>query len=389
MKILYLECNMGASGDMLIGALSGLFDNKEQVEKELNSLGLPDTVIALEEDTRCGIAGIKAKVYINGREEGERHEKHHSHMKLEMISEIIDSLKVSDKVKSDAKAVYNLIAEAESTVHNTAVCAVHFHELGAMDAVADVVCCAYLFNKLGADRVYVSPVNVGSGSVRCAHGILPVPAPAAAYLLRNIPFYVSDINAELCTPTGAALIKYFATDFSLPLQLVTEKIGYGLGEKSFDTANCLRVFLSNSEKDESVVELICNVDDMTGEEISFACETFLREGALDVYTAPIYMKKSRPAFKITVMCERAQQDRFIKLMFRHTATIGIRCVEFKRFVLDREEKVFDSSLGKVRVKVSKGYSVCRKKAEYDDLKKLSQDNDLPIQQVKNIVENEF
>ena len=286
MKTLYIECNMGAAGDMLLAALSELTGDLKACEDKLNSLGIPDVTYKFEKSVKCGIEGTHAHVSINGVEEdGHMHEPHHEehhhghiheehhhhHTHMSDIENIINGLNVSDKVKSDALAVYGIIADAESKAHGKPVTDIHFHEVGTMDAVADIVGVCVLIDLIGAERIVVSPLATGFGQVRCAHGILPVPAPATASIIEGIPSFGGDVEGELLTPTGAALLKHFADSFGTRPVMNIEKTGYGMGRKDFAKANMLRTFLGESGNEgDMVVEMKFNVDDMTGEEIGYA-----------------------------------------------------------------------------------------------------------------------
>ena len=243
MKTLYLNCSMGAAGDMLMAALLELLPDPDSFVSKLNALAIPEVHFEKEKSIKCGITGTHMKVTVHGQEEGEMH--HHSH--LQDIEHIVSHLDVSDGIWKDILAVYQEIAQAESKVHGVPVTDIHFHEVGTMDAIADVTAVCMLMAEIAPDQVIVSPVHVGSGQVHCAHGILPVPAPATAYILKGIPIYGGQIDGELCTPTGAALLKYFATKFGdMPIMNVTS-IGYGMGTKDFEAANCVRAFLGETE----------------------------------------------------------------------------------------------------------------------------------------------
>ena len=397
MKTLYVECKMGAAGDMLTAALAELLPDADAFVQEMNALGLPGVSFSLEKTSKCGITGTHAAVLVNGEEEEsldhhhhehEDHEHHHDHehghthvhSSLEDIRHIVnDHLAVSDKVKKDIMAVYELIAEAESHAHAVPVTQIHFHEVGTMDAVADVTAVCLLMEKLSPDKVIVSPVHVGSGQVRCAHGILPVPAPATAYILKGVPFYGGDVLGELCTPTGAALLKYFAAEFGPMPVMNVQAIGYGMGKKDFKAANCVRVFLGESaETAEEVYELSCNIDDMTGEKMAYAMEMISRAGALDVYTVPIGMKKNRPGIWLRVMCREQQKEEIIKAIFRHTTTIGIREQRFERHVLRRETEQVDTPIGVIRRKNVSGYGVKRSKWEYEDVAAAAKEHGISL-----------
>lgn len=405
MRKIYLDCSMGAAGDMLTAALLELTPDPDGYINRLNALGIPGVRYEREKSEKCGILGTHISVKIHGSEEGEEHhheghdrhhdredrhhEEHHGehghhnheHSTLHGISHIIEDLNAPEKVKADALAVYESIAKAESEVHGKTVDEIHFHEVGSLDAVADVAAVCMLLNDLDAS-VYASPVNTGSGSVKCAHGILPVPAPATANLLKGVSAYSDGTNGELCTPTGAALLKYFVKKFCDMPVMITEKTGYGMGKKDFEKANCLRAFLGEAaEKDGTVTLLQCNLDDMSGEALGFACEELLKNGALDVWTAPVYMKKNRPAVMLSALCENADSKKFARLIFRHTSTTGVRESEVKRYTLDREERSVDTPYGNVRIKTSSGYGEQKAKFEYDDIAKIARENGLSITQV--------
>ena len=304
------------------------------------------------------------------------------------IEHIVAGLKLPEKVKSDILAVYGLIAQAESHVHGVPVTDIHFHEVGTMDAVADVTAVCLLINEIAPDEVMVSPVHVGSGQVRCAHGILSVPAPATAHILKDIPIYGGAIKGELCTPTGAALLKHFATRFGDMPVMKIQSIGYGMGKKDFETANCVRAMLGETkDKKDTVLELSCNVDDMTAEAIGFAMERLFEGGAMEVYTVPIGMKKSRPGTLIRVMCREEDRENIIALLFKHTTTIGIREAITRRYVLDRRMEALNTPYGEVRRKVSLGYGVSRSKYEYDDLARIAKAESISLDEVKRHLEN--
>lgn len=304
MRILFFDCGMGAAGDMVMGALLSLIPDKDAFIKEINSIGIPDTAVSYENDSKCGISGIHISVHIAGKEEEcDETDLHHSrehvhhHAGLDDIRKIIDNLKVSDKVKKEVTNIYMMIAQAESKVHGKDVGEIHFHEVGMMDAIADITGCAMLLEKLSVQSIYISPVNTGFGKVRCAHGILPVPAPATAELLKGVPCYAGRIEGELCTPTGAALLSYYGTAYSQMPPMCIMETGYGCGKKDFEAANVVRAVLGETDSEpDSIIELACNIDDMTGEELGYVTKLLLNEGALDVYTAAISMKKTGREF---------------------------------------------------------------------------------------------
>lgn len=318
----------------------------------------------------------------HGGESGHGHEHHYS--SLHDIEHIVrDHLALSEKVKEDILTVYGLIAEAESAAHGVPVTEIHFHEVGTMDAVADIAMVCLLMDRLSPDEVIASPVHVGSGQVRCAHGILPVPAPATAHILKNVPIYGGKVKGELCTPTGAALLKHFAVRFGEMPVMKLQAAGYGMGKKDFEAANCVRAMLGETEGEgDFVLELSCNVDDMTAEAVGFAMECFMAGGALDVYTVPIGMKKSRPGILIRVICREQDREGILALLFRHTSTIGVRETRMRRHVLDRRITALETSFGVVHRKESSGHGVTRIKYEYEDLAAIARERGMGIEEVK-------
>lgn len=407
MKILYLECNMGVAGDMLMSALSELHPDPDGFINRLNSLNIPGIKAERLTKKKSGISGTHIKVMFDGKEEDEHlhhhhehthdehhhmHEEHHHvhthehthvHRGMEEIKNIITSLPVSEKVKDDALSVYKLIAEAESAAHNCEVSEIHFHEVGTMDAIADIVGVCMLIDELSPDMIVSSPINTGSGTVQCAHGILPVPAPATAFILKSIPIYSNEINGELCTPTGAALVKYFAQKFGAMPTMSVSAVGYGFGTREYETLNCVRAFMGETAgSTDTIVQLSCNMDDISGERISFAQARLFEAGALDVFTIPIGMKKSRPGVLFNCICRQEDKDKMVKLIFKHTSTIGIRETVCQRYVLDRSEEVVHTQYGDVRIKKSEGYGVKKIKPEYNDLEKLAVENNIDISDIK-------
>lgn len=400
MKTLYIQCNMGCAGDMLMSALSELLPNKDEFFQKLNKIGLKDVVYESKAVERCGITGTLTDVKINGEieestdndhnhEHSHHHHDHHHHEHSDMksITEIINGLNIPEKVKNDAIEVYNIIADAESKVHNKPVDLIHFHEVGNKDAIADIVGVSYIMYELDVDNICCSNINVGSGTVKCAHGILPVPAPATAFIMKGMPVYSNDVVGELCTPTGAALLKYFVNEYKPMPTIEIEKIGYGMGHKEFETANCVRAILGNTqeEKTDTITKLECNIDDMTGEEISFAEEMLFSAGARDVFTVPIYMKKNRPAVILTCLCVEKDKNKIIETIFKHTSTIGIRETVMNRYVLNRKIEEKHTKLGTIQVKKSFGYGCEKEKIEYSTLSELATKNDMSISQVKKLI----
>lgn len=404
MKTLYLDCGMGASGDMLSAALLELLPEPDTFLEKLNALGIPGVQIEKEKSVKCGITGTHMVVTIHGEEEGETmhghsHESGHSHghghhhtsghshghhhSGMHEIEHIVANLNIPPKVQEDVLAVYNLIAEAESHAHGVPVTDIHFHEVGTMDAVADITAVCMLMQEISPDELIVSPIHVGCGQVECAHGILPVPAPATAFILKDIPMYGGSIKGELCTPTGAALVSYFADRFGDMPIIKTQAIGYGMGKKDFPAANLVRAILGETaDKTDVVSELSCNVDDMTGEAVAFAAERLFEAGALDVYTIPIGMKKSRPGILIRVLCREQEREKILGVLFRHTTTIGVRETLMHRYVLERSIETLQTPYGEVHCKRSAGYGTLRYKYEYEDLARIASEQNLSLDEVR-------
>lgn len=432
MKTIYLECNMGAAGDMLAAALLELHPDRQGFIKRLNDLGLLGVRFEAERSVKCGITGTHMRITVNGAEEesydghehahehshehehhdcehGDHHhdhdcehshehydcehghehthshEHHHAHYGLKDIEHTVSHLNLTDKVRSDVLSVYRLIAEAESHAHGSPIDEIHFHEVGSLDAIADITAVCLLINELAPERIITSPIHVGCGQVRCAHGVLPVPAPATAWILKDVPTYGGEVRGELCTPTGAALIKHFADEFGAQPTMRILNIGYGCGKKDFEWANCIRAMLGETTMNrDSVVELSCNLDDMTPEAVGFAMERLFEAGALDVYTLPAGMKKNRPGVLLTCICRHEQRDELVKTMFMHTTTLGIRERECNRYILDRKVETLCTEYGSIRVKKAEGWGVKREKPEYDDLAAVARKCGISIAQAEDL-----
>lgn len=394
MKILYIECSMGVAGDMLMGALYELLNDEDRKKftDKMNSLGIEGLHVEAVPSVKCGINGTHMNVTIDGHEELEsHHSEHHHHHGASMhdIRHVIDAAGISENVKKNAVEVYECIAQAESRVHGKSADEIHFHEVGSKDAMADIIGCCMLIDIIGADRIVVSPVTTGFGNVRCAHGILPVPAPATALILNDVPLRAGSIEGELCTPTGAALVKHYADEFGNMPQMTVSRIGYGMGTKDFAAANCVRVFvgIQATRTAKTIVQLCCNIDDMTAEELGYAAELLMDEGALDVYTTAIGMKKSRPGTLLTVMCREEDRERIAGLIFRNTTTLGMRVYHCERMILERSEKTLHTEFGDVRCKEASGYGVVRSKLEYDDVRRLAKSSGRSIREIRDIIEN--
>ena len=432
MKTLYLECNMGAAGDMLTAALLELHPDPQGFVERMNRLGLPGVVFAAQPAVKCGITGTQVSVTVGGEEEeshdvplhshvhetaqdeahpGHAHDHvhvhdhehthdhehehthghehshgHHHHAGMGDIRHILSHLDIPQPVRQDAEAVYQLIAQAESHAHGRPVEEIHFHEVGTLDAVTDVVAVCWLLHDLAPEQIVASPVHVGCGQVRCAHGILPVPAPATAYILQGVPTYGGSVQGELCTPTGAALLKHFVQRFGPSPVMRVEKTGYGMGKKDFEAANCVRAMLGQTQEESTTIaQLACNLDDMTPEALGFAQERLWEAGALDVTTAPIGMKKNRPGVQLTCLCRLEDREKLVSVLFAHTTTLGVRESLCTRYTLARSQRTVETEHGPVRVKEARGWGVTREKPEYEDVAKIAREQGLTLDQVKELL----
>ena len=430
MKTLYLECNMGAAGDMLTAALLELHPDPQGFVERMNRLGLPGVVFAAQPAVKCGITGTQVSVTVGGEEEeshdvplhshvhetaqdeahpghahdhvhGHDHEHthdhehshghehghgHHHHAGMGDIRHILSHLDIPQPVRQDAEAVYQLIAQAESHAHGRPVEEIHFHEVGTLDAVTDVVAVCWLLHDLAPEQIVASPVHVGCGQVRCAHGILPVPAPATAYILQGVPTYGGSVQGELCTPTGAALLKHFVQRFGSSPVMRVEKTGYGMGKKDFEAANCVRAMLGQTQEESTTIaQLACNLDDMTPEALGFAQERLWEAGALDVTTAPIGMKKNRPGVQLTCLCRLEDREKLVSVLFAHTTTLGVRESLCTRYTLARSQRTVETEHGPVRVKEARGWGVTREKPEYEDVANIAREQGLTLDQVKELL----
>lgn len=450
MKTLYLECNMGAAGDMLTAALLELHPDPQGFVERMNRLGLPGVVFAAQPAVKCGITGTQVSVTVGGEEEeshdvplhshvhetaqdeahpghahdhvhvhdhehthdhehshGHEHEHthehehehtyghehshehghgHHHHAGMGDIRHILSHLDIPQPVRQDAEAVYQLIAQAESHAHGRPVEEIHFHEVGTLDAVTDVVAVCWLLHDLAPEQIVASPVHVGCGQVRCAHGILPVPAPATAYILQGVPTYGGSVQGELCTPTGAALLKHFVQRFGSSPVMRVEKTGYGMGKKDFEAANCVRAMLGQTQEESTTIaQLACNLDDMTPEALGFAQERLWEAGALDVTTAPIGMKKNRPGVQLTCLCRLEDREKLVSVLFAHTTTLGVRESLCTRYTLARSQRTVETEHGPVRVKEARGWGVTREKPEYEDVANIAREQGLTLDQVEELL----
>ena len=400
MRILYYDCFSGICGDMNLGAMIDLGISAEYLKGELSKLNLKGWELVIEKDQRHGIFGTKVTVEVSSRTSlkhgifgfSGKH-KHHAHRNLNDIIKIIGDSGLSAKDKILSIEIFKKVAKAEAKVHNTTIEEIHFHEVGAIDSIIDIVGAAICFNALDIDAVHVSPVELGGGAVKCAHGTLPVPAPATAEILTGIPVKYNGVGFETTTPTGAAIIATIGKEFGISPMLKTDKIGYGIGhKKNPDLPNILRIYIGESvdkEREHDSLLIECNIDDMNPEFFDFVSAKLFDAGAGDVYLSNITMKKGRPATMLSVICDVGKAETIKGIIFAETTTVGLRVFPFEKETLAREFQTIETPLGKVTVKRSfyngKEVSV---KAEYEECKKIALEKNLPIKEVYNII-NKF
>ena len=381
MGIAYFDCFSGISGDMVLGALVDAGADLRAIEVELRKLGLEGWKISAEKVKRGAIFATQVKVETN--------EGHH-HRGLSVILGRIEKAELAPRAAERARKIFTRLAEAEARVHNVPVEEIHFHEVGAVDSIVDIVGAAIGFELLGIDEFACSPLDVGAGQVKTAHGLLPVPAPATAELLRGAPVYTSGIARELVTPTGAAIATTLATRYAEIPEMTLRAVGYGAGSADFvEKANVLRILIGDGAASEagehwdapvSVIET--NLDDMSPQIYGYLVDRVLAAGALDVFSTPVQMKKNRPGTLVTILCEQAHVARMIDLVFRETTTIGVRTHDVRRKVLDSELVPVETAFGEVRVKISRmNGSVLNATPEYEDCQRIAAEKGIPLRQV--------
>ena len=376
-NILYFDIIGGISGDMTLASLLDLGVPKEIFLQELNKLNM-DNEFEIEIDYKYenGIKGTKVNVITT---------EQHCHRNLIDVYDIIDNSRLNNNIKERAKEIFMIVAKAEAKVHGTTIDKIHFHEVGAIDSIVDIVGSCILLDLLNIDKVYSTSVPLGSGFIQCAHGVIPAAAPATVEILKNIPVKFNHVKGECTTPTGAAIIKTICDEFIDELDFNTKKIGYGVGHKKFEKPNILRVALAQEdEHNEVVYEIVANIDDMSSEIYSYLFEKIMDEGALDVFTESIFMKKNRPAYKISILTKKKDLNKFIKLLLTETSTFGVRYKEYNRAKLDRKFIEVDTIYGKVKVKL--GYynnKLIKLKPEYEQCKLISKTLNIELREVYN------
>ena len=395
MKVLYFDCFSGASGDMIVGALIDAGVPLDEIRGALGSLSIDEDAVWAERVQRAGIGATK--FYVRGEEgnDAPHHHAHaggvateaHAHRTLPEICALIDGSRLSATGKDRAKALFARLAEVEGTIHGTPVDKVHLHEVGSLDSVVDIVSTVHALELVGADRIVASPLNVGSGTIRSAHGLYPVPAPATVRLLEGVPVYSGTQRAEMVTPTGALLVSAYATEFGGIPAMKIAAIGYGAGARNFeDTPNVLRVLIGEADAtapSHTVVVIEAEIDDMNPQLFGVVMDKLLAAGALDVFYTPIQMKKNRPGTLLSVIATPGVREKMTSIMFRETTTIGVRYREMTRECLDRETQIVTTPFGQVRFKVARrNGEILNASPEFDDCVRLAAETGRPVKDIQ-------
>ncbi len=380
MRVAYFDCFSGISGDMTVGALIDAGASFETIREGLESIGVKGFTLAADKVGKNGVAATKFRVKLD---KTMKHPERH----LATINQLIDKATLPEEVKANAKAVFEIIGYAEAEVHSSTIDRVHFHEVGAVDSIVDIVGACYGIHLLGIDAIYASNVHVGAGTIRCAHGVMPVPAPATARILAGVPTYGGEVQGELTTPTGAAILKHYAKGYGQAPLMRVDAIGYGAGDKGLpDRANVVRVQIGELEATpagsdgETITVIEANIDDMPGELVPPLIEALLSAGARDAFYTPAQGKKGRPVCVVTALCDTAAADQIAAVFFANSTTIGVRIRDERRIVLPRAMKKVSTPWGNVSVKVS-GAAAQQAAPEFEDCKAIAHAAAVPVKQV--------
>ena len=400
MKTLYFDCSSGISGNMTLGALVEILGDEQYLVEELKKLQVDGYHIEISKKVKNGITGTYVDVVLEDHHHHEHdhhheehhheheheHEHHHEHRNLHDVNHIIENSNLEEETKQLAKRIFRRVAEAESKVHHKSIEEVHFHEVGAIDSIVDIVGTAILINKIHPDKIISSVVNDGYGFIECAHGTMSVPVPATSEIFSKagVKCRQIDIDTELVTPTGAAIISELATEFTVMPTMTVQKIGWGAGKKDLKIPNVLKVYLGEMEEtleEQEIAVMETNIDDTTGEILGYTAEKLIQNGALDVFFTPIYMKKGRPAYRLTVACRKEDIEKLQTIIFRETTTIGIRYRYEQRNVLPREKVEVETEYGVVQAKQVKLGEEAYTYPEYESLKKIAEEQNIPLKEL--------
>ena len=389
MKILYYDCFAGISGDMNLGAMIDLGVDKDFLISELAQLNLSGYTIEVCRDKRHHIEGTRVNVILADKKDT------HPHRNLNDIEYLIDSSSLNENIKTISKKMFQKLAEAESKIHGKPIDEIHFHEVGAVDSIVDIVGAAICFDFLKIDNVICSPVELGGGFVKCQHGTLPVPAPATMEILKDVPVKTGAVQSETTTPTGAAILMTLVNEFTDKANFTINKVGYGIGSRNMDIPNILRVCLGEKKEDvqhgkdverETALIIECNIDDMNPELYEHVMEKLFTNGALDTYLSSIIMKKSRPGNTLSVLCRPSKEKEIIETLFKETTTFGIRKYAVDKLNLKRDFKKIKTKYGEITVKTAYyNNKIIRAKPEYEECKRIAQEKNISIQEIYNEV----
>ena len=443
MNKLYLECYSGISGDMTVGALLDLGADKIVLENALNSLPIDGFEIKISRVSKSGLDACDFDVildednhdhdmeYLHGEEDSHVHDKHihhhnhggedshehihhhedinhthshehkhehhhghgHSHRNISQILDVIDHAEITKNAKKIASDIFTILAKAEAKAHGVSIEEVHFHEVGAVDSIVDIVAVAVCIDNLNINEVIVSPLYEGTGFIRCQHGVIPVPVPAVCEIVRDndIDLKITNYEGEFVTPTGAAIVAAIKTSDKLPDKFKIEKIGIGAGKREYEKAGILRSMLikDTSSKSHSIYKLESNIDDCSGEALGYVVEKLLSEGARDVHFIPVFMKKNRPAYQLNVICSEEDIEKFEQIIFEETTTIGIRKQKIEMTMLKTELKIIDTSLGKAQVKICDLKNEKRIYPEYNSIVEICKKSGKSYQEIYQFIINEY
>jgi len=409
LRTLYLDCFAGASGDMLVGAMLDCGLDFELLRSELLKLGVGGYELSLKRALRSGISAAKFDVHLIGEahshdhesrrrhehpyghdQQSQSHNPHTHHRSLSEIKRIIASSSLSDRVKGRAQTIFQRIGEAEAKIHGISIEAVHFHEVGAIDSIVDIAGACVAFDALKIERIISSPLHVGSGTFQCAHGTYPVPGPATAELLKGVPIYSKDIEGELVTPTGAAIISTLAESYGPAPMMRIEKIGYGAGTRDYPKfPNALRAIIGELEDDAdltptTVTVIEANIDDLNPQAFGYLMEKALAAGALDIFYTPAQMKKNRPGVLLTLLCSPPDRERMCDLIFRETTTLGVRYRNEQREILTREFVTVETEYGPIKIKVSRAHDgrVMNAAPEFEDCRVAAEKHQVGLREAQ-------
>ena len=408
-KNLYFECASGISGDMAVAALIDLGADREKLLKVLGSIPAEGFKVEITDVVKNGVKCCDFNVILDEKHENHDHDSdylfghkhqhvhhHHEHRNLGDILHIIEHTELNENAKNLAGKIFRIVAVAESKAHGVALEEVHFHEIGAVDSIVDIVAFAFCFDDLGIERVFIPALTEGTGEIRCQHGILPIPVPAVVNIVQEhgLSMMITDTKAELVTPTGAAIAAAVRTDETLPKEFKITRTGLGAGKRNYEKPSILRAFLievseettaaeKNKEPANEVMKLEANIDDSTGEELGFAMEQLFEAGSLDVFYTPCFMKKNRPAYMLTVLCKNEDSEKMEEIIFNQTTTIGIRRTKTERSVLTRETLLIDTPYGEVRIKLVNHNNRKRFAPEYEDVAGISRRTGISFGKIYN------